>query len=79
MKTKTVHLYCDIWPGWQDGYDPKIGVDATSNPQPTLWHKDARRIKITVELPCFGGRHHVDWETTAKCEDVTCDTPKEYQ
>jgi len=51
-KTKTVSYYIDLEPGWQDMPSPDLL---------RLWPADyfpypgRRRIRIEVELPCFGG------------------------
>lgn len=51
--TKTTNLYLNLCPGWQD--NPSFYLCATGqpelNPLPSQW----RRVKITVELPIFGG------------------------
>lgn len=50
MKTKTIELYTDLFPGWHENLSSQCYVTATSQPcfdkPPT-----ALRVKITVELP----------------------------
>ena len=65
MKTKTVELWCDLWPGWQDR-DP---VAVFVNGLPPVEKPDgARRVKIIVELPCFGGSAEVDATVAAEVQ-----------
>ena len=66
MTTKTVVLWCDLCPGWQDR-DLAASVWLDQNP---LVYKlpGNKRFKITVELPCFGGSAEFDGTVTGKVE-----------
>lgn len=67
MTTKKVELWCDLWPGWQDSNPPSLFVNPTPNYEK---HPETKRIKITVELPCFGGTADFDGSVMAKSEIV---------
>jgi len=68
MKTKKVELFMDIYPGWQDAPEPYLC--AYSSPGMSVKALDAKRIKITVELPIFGGKADTDLETGSVSEEV---------
>ncbi len=67
MTTKKVELWTDLWPGWQDSLQPALCVCTTPN---TTKYPETKRIKITVELPCFGGAAEYDGSVIAKTEIV---------
>ena len=51
MKTKSVEYFVDLVPGWQDNNcAPCLSPTVYGNLQTGF-----KRIKIVVELPCFGG------------------------
>lgn len=66
MKTKIVELWCDLWPGWQDS---GAGVFLMNTP-PAEKMPNTKRIKVTVELPCFGGSAEQDSSVIAKSQVV---------
>lgn len=66
MKTKQVELWVDLWPGWQDS---AMDVFVMSQP-PTEKYPGTKRIKIMVELPCFGGSEEVDHVVRSTSEVV---------
>ena len=51
--TKIVELYIDLYPSWQDWKD--FTPSAHGPTALSLLTTGARRVKISVELPCFGG------------------------
>jgi len=71
MKTKTVEMWCDLWPGWQDSNQD--GICVFSRPLANKQH-NTKRIKVIVELPCFGGSAEQDAVVVAKTE-VANDEP----
>ena len=60
-KTKTVEMWCDLAAGWQDCNGSVVYMS-----QVPLGEKGVgiRRIKVVVELPCFGGSAEMDLSTT---------------
>lgn len=53
MTTKLVSYYVDLYPGWQDGiFLPSMCGAPLSNP---FHSAGCRRVRVVVELPCFGG------------------------
>lgn len=67
MKTKRVELYCDLYPGWQDAKPPYVW---TSIDPPTDKPPSFKRVKIWVDLPCFGGSADVDEVVEGKAEVI---------
>jgi len=67
MTTKKIEFWCDLCPGWQDSNPPSVWLNTTPNS-----HKleDTKRIKVTVELPCFGGSAEGDGSVMAISEVV---------
>jgi hypothetical protein len=67
MKTKTIELWCDIYPGWQDvpGYSVCL-FQQPHGEKPT----GCKRIKVLVEMPCFGGSAELDTTVMARSEIV---------
>lgn len=65
MTTKKVELWCDLYPGWQDANSPCVFV---CNQPMADKMPNTKRIKITVELPCFGGTAEQDGSVIAKSE-----------
>jgi hypothetical protein len=65
MKTKKVEFWCDLFPGWQDVKPLYVFMNTTP---PPLKCSDTKRIKVTVELPCFGGSAEQDGSVIAKSE-----------
>jgi len=51
MKTKTVELYADLFPGWHESPPGQTYVYASSQPSPSEKGPNVLRVKITVELP----------------------------
>lgn len=68
MITKPVEFYIDLWPGWQDQKDLYL-VISQQNYLSQLTEGN-RRIKVIVQLPCFGGSAAATDATTAKVEEV---------
>lgn len=50
--TKKIELWTDLYPGWQDNKDYMVFACQTPS---NMLHGETRRVKITVDLPCFGG------------------------
>jgi hypothetical protein len=67
MKTKIVELWCDLCPGWQDSN--LLSVYTMTTP-PSEKPPGTKRVKIIVELPCFGGSADVDATVMGQCEFV---------
>jgi hypothetical protein len=65
MKTKRVELYADLYPGWQDSDD--TWVSAGTHPSVDVL-SGRRRIRIVVDLPCFGGSAEASETVYAKAE-----------
>lgn len=67
MKTKVIELWVDLYPGWQDSNPPCVFLNTTPA---TDKSPSTKRIKVTVELPCFGGTADQDGSVIAKSELV---------
>lgn len=67
MTTKKIELWCDLWPGWQDSNPTVVFLSSTP---PVDKMPNTKRIKVTVELPCFGGTAEQDGSVIAKTEIV---------
>lgn len=67
MKTRRISLYGDLYPGWQDPTEPCVFFNTTPMAQKP---EGALRVKITVELPCIGGRADTDIALTGETEIV---------
>ena len=52
IKTKRVTYYADFYPGWQDC---QFAPNLLSSPCSAPLTPGCRRIRIVVDLPCFGG------------------------
>jgi hypothetical protein len=68
MNAKTIDLYIDLWPGWQDRSNVADAIFINTRPADVL-SEGMRRVRVTVELPCFGG--------SAEVTDVVRGTVKE--
>lgn len=65
MKTKKIELWVDIYPGWQDMAAPALFPTPSPNPYKL---EGSKRVKITVELPCFGGSAEQDFQVGSMTE-----------
>ncbi len=68
MKTKRVELYCDLHPGWQDDRTSWCALYTT--PPDYDKREGNKRIKVIVDLPCFGGSADVDATVEGKSEVI---------
>lgn len=68
--TKTVIYYIDLIPGWQDyeTLSPYACHESCIGSYPLT--TGARRIRVEVVLPCFGGSADASETVTAKTEEV---------
>ncbi len=68
MKTKRVEFYCDLYPGWQDGNN--VSLTLYNDAYPIEKREGNKRIKVVVDLPCFGGSADVDATVEGKAEVI---------
>jgi hypothetical protein len=68
MTTKKVEYYVDLAPGWQDwSFDPHLAT-ARNGLIPVILPPDNIRLKVVVELPCFGGTALASETVTAQVD-----------
>lgn len=64
--TKTVEYFVDLAPGWQDlQYTPYMQPNSSLE----LLSPVCKRMRVLVELPCFGGSALTTETVTAKTEE----------
>jgi hypothetical protein len=67
MKTKRCEFYVDLWAGWQDGsFIPTLNPTPFNDKLPDGY----RRVKVVVDLPCFGGSADITETVTGKPEEL---------
>ena len=67
MKTKKLEYYADLAPGWQDMQYPPYFMEKSNLGEKLEGY---RRVRVIVELPCFGGSADVDGTVETVTEDV---------
>lgn len=67
MKTKAVDFFVDLYPGWQDVPGIYLCASTLFGARSELGY---RRIRITAELPCFGGSEDYDGAVQGSAVEV---------